>query len=522
MPVSKEQYRVEQEAFVSNHGGTTPHDVFFSLLPTICSIVMTTSTMEVLKKYIHIHENIKVVIQFVLIIIPTILCYTILSEYIISACLILTLICTLNLSLMIERKINYSDLNTELVKDKISCITNFRALTNIITAVCILAVDFRIFPRKFAKTETYGHSLMDTGVGMFILANALVAPETRDFSTSRQICFLSTLIRNMNNSFRSCISLLILGFGRFTAVEYLGYQKHVTEYGVHWNFFLTLAIVKLLTSMITSAINTKYSLFSGIWILCMHEYTMSIKDLKSWVLRDEPRVDFFSANREGLISIPGYVGLYFIGVAIGRLIHSTYQTLYTNSNLDFNTKLSWFKYTELYEPLCLLYIKLIKISALSFLTIVYCDFKVSRKLANFGYCMWIVSLTTALLSILVFIEFMLGLTNIFHISYSNDIKIEFKLNVNTNLRMNLKKHVKSEKLENIRVIFGKPLEIFDAVNYNGLFFFLVSNIMTGIVNMSMYTLYAKQSVALSILIIYMAVNVISVLILYRLKIRIKL
>lgn len=58
-------------------------------------------------------------------------------------------------------------------------ITAMRTYTNLFTAIAILAVDFQVFPRRFAKTETYGTGLMDIGVGLFMVAHGLTSPEAR-------------------------------------------------------------------------------------------------------------------------------------------------------------------------------------------------------------------------------------------------------------------------------------------------------------------------------------------------------
>ena len=58
-------------------------------------------------------------------------------------------------------------------------ITNTRSYVLIGTAIAILGVDFKIFPRRLAKAETYGSGLMDVGVGMFVFMNAVVSPEAR-------------------------------------------------------------------------------------------------------------------------------------------------------------------------------------------------------------------------------------------------------------------------------------------------------------------------------------------------------
>eukprot|EP00752_Nemacystus_decipiens_P016520 g14766.t2 len=55
----------------------------------------------------------------------------------------------------------------------IDSVTNFRASVMLMTCITILAVDFQVFPRRFAKTEVFGTGLMDLGVGATIFASSL-------------------------------------------------------------------------------------------------------------------------------------------------------------------------------------------------------------------------------------------------------------------------------------------------------------------------------------------------------------
>ncbi|XP_015433623.1 PREDICTED: uncharacterized protein At4g17910 [Dufourea novaeangliae] len=513
-------YRQEQEAFVSNHGGTTAREVVYAIIPNICSILLTTTTLGLLRNLIH--KNVKVLIEFLLLVIPTILCCTVLSEYIFTVCCAMLSISIINI-LLLGLNPNSSNYNMMSSQGRKPFITTFRAFTNIITVICILAIDFRIFPRKFAKTEVFGYSLMDNGVGLFILANALVAPEARDFAPNHRLGFIHTLSKNIKQSAKGCIPLLILGFGRSVAIEVIGYQKHVTEYGIHWNFFITLAFVKLFTSCITSTINSKYSLLSGIWILTMHEYILSTNELKEWVLSNKPRDNFVSANREGVVSVPGYIGLYLIGVAVGRLIHSTYHNSYMQQSVQykyktFHMKLFGYELDASYNESMILCIKLSLIAAQTCAATLFCDsyFKVSRRLANAGYCMWILTLGVMVLTLLLLLEIIM---DILIRANTNSDCADKKTKSHKAEAKNKRKRVLDECEKNV---VDNTIEIFEAVNYNGLFFFLLSNLMTGGVNMLIPTLYVNESRALQILIAYMALNIITVLFLYRKQMQIKL
>lgn len=91
------------------------------------------------------------------------------------------------------------------------------------TAICILAVDFRAFPRRFAKTEERGFSLMDVGTGCVAASNAVNQRRRRRRT--------------------KWVWLVVLGVCRIVVIKAIDYPEHASEYGAYWNFFFTLAVL---------------------------------------------------------------------------------------------------------------------------------------------------------------------------------------------------------------------------------------------------------------------------------------
>ena len=130
--------------------------------------------------------------------------------------------------------------STSLAEKKLF-VSNYRAFMNIATILSILSVDFKVFPRRFAKAETYGTGFMDIGVGSFIFGHAIISPFARGTMIRTNQSHKGVLLKH----FISCIPILFLGIMRLISVKGTNYYEHVTEYGVHWNFFFTLAFVKV-------------------------------------------------------------------------------------------------------------------------------------------------------------------------------------------------------------------------------------------------------------------------------------
>jgi len=154
--------------------------------------------------------SIQFAVDVVLLMAPMMLCLTVLSDvaavFLISLIvLVITLLTLTHHQNTRSLKISADLLNIEMT-GKLPFVTNYRAFVNAASAICILAVDFLVFPRRLCKTETNGTGLMDAGVAGYVFANAIVSPEARGhvsryhYKTSCSYCMLLTVVRQDNEN----------------------------------------------------------------------------------------------------------------------------------------------------------------------------------------------------------------------------------------------------------------------------------------------------------------------------------
>ncbi|KAG2398882.1 uncharacterized protein HKW66_Vig0086370 [Vigna angularis] len=106
--------------------------------------------------------------------------------------------------------------------------------------------------------------------------------------------------RSWKTAVVSSSPLIILGFLRLVTTTGVDYQVHVGEYGVHWNFFFTLAAVSILSSFINIA--PQYCGVIGSLLLVGYQFCL-VQGLNHYLLSDERGVDILSQNKEGIFSI---------------------------------------------------------------------------------------------------------------------------------------------------------------------------------------------------------------------------
>ncbi|CAJ0608265.1 unnamed protein product [Cylicocyclus nassatus] len=319
----------DHAAFVGTYTGCAQHELFLAEIVFMLAIVVRNLSLPWVflgRKFntsIYVYWF-KFLLDYAFLVLPPLLAMTTLSDSLfLLTCVLTACLLTLLVFICCEYFASPDRPTVKVVLNRIideqhrptTFVTYYRASVLLLVATAILAVDFPVFPRRHTKTEKYGHSLMDVGVAAFIFASAL-ASRVKNMSSWEA----STRRKNWNRWLRSSYVILpLIGITRTAILTFLDYPQHVTEYGVHWNFFYTLAVVKI----VSMALPKTYPLFWACTFGVLQQ-TMLIQGYEKWILDgDNQRDNFFTANAEGICSLMGYLTIYYISDTIGLFISKT-------------------------------------------------------------------------------------------------------------------------------------------------------------------------------------------------------
>ncbi|XP_016928709.3 uncharacterized protein PIG-Wa [Drosophila suzukii] len=330
------------------------------------------------------------------------------------------------------------------------------------TCAAILAVDFPSYPFDYRKSRTFGASTMDMGIGLFVVTMGLVSHRTRTTSDLKKLK-------------RSVLPLLVLGLARTIVIAAIDYHQDETEYGKHLNAFFILGFTKLIGSFYSLLVKSDEQLLGlSLGLLFLHELALQL-GLSEFVMSSAPHDGIFSANREGLSSLHGCVALYLLSIYFAKWYTS-------QDHLSFPDLISKLRKILLVAILCWL---LTFISA--YLT------GIARVTFSFGYVIWIFAVCLSLVVIFAFFfELILVKSDFINKKSSGDDKER---------------------------VISLPTFV-ESLNTNGLAHFMLSNFLTGMVNMSLDPGHRNDFESVGILSLYIFVCSGAVFILLRKSIRI--
>ncbi|KAL1898552.1 Glucosaminyl phosphatidylinositol (GlcN-PI) nositol acylation protein [Sporothrix stenoceras] len=362
-------------------------------------------------------------------------------------------------------------------------LTTYRGAMMTITCLAILAVDFRIFPRRFAKVETWGTSLMDMGVGSFVFSAGVVAARSV-LKEQQQVLAgngkaVPSLARRLLTSLRHSLPLLALGIVRLLSVKGLDYAEHTSEYGVHWNFFFTLGLLPPFVAVAQAALQLIPSSAALSLILAgAYQVALETTELKAYVLT-APRVDLISKNREGLASFVGYLAIFLAGQDTGMyLLPSSRSATPRSSNIG---ALAWVQQTLFANRLAAWAVVWWVLHQLSINRAPYgLGLTESRRLANLPYVLWVLSFNVQQLTMFYLVD-------------------KFVFNSDS------QEGSEDSKIDAAAAYDEATSVVLRAFNRNGLAIFLVANLLTGLVNMTVPTLDVGQAASMGILVGYAGV-----------------
>ncbi|KAH9956341.1 GWT1-domain-containing protein [Russula dissimulans] len=415
-------------------------------------------------------------------------------------------------------------------RTRLSALSTYRAHMMLMTMLAILAVDFPVFPRTLAKCETYGVSLMDLGVGSFVFSQGVVSAIPLIQSLDRPQYLRSPLMWEIISVLEGSTVVSLLGLARVVLVKGTQYPEHVTEYGVHWNFFLTLALVPVLRVLLLPLIRTMHISLLGLLVASAHQLSLSA-GLTSYVL-NAPRQNLISANKEGLVSLTGYLAIHLLGLSTGTLIiphspsyfrrlqaaiqrrqksdagartgrsQSSPSTTEDRVSMPVHRKNG--KTATVLFSYAVIYWTLFGISRYLHIG----GHGVSRRLVNLSYIAWVAAYNTTALLFYFLLDLVFFPTSLARGTYSpvSGLKVVRRPNGSSS-SSDTDTDRAGAPLGKIATMMAGPSSmpapaLFEAINRNSLAVFLLANVATGAINLSMRTMYASDGRSMCVLGVY--------------------
>ncbi|KAL4071738.1 GWT1-domain-containing protein [Scleroderma yunnanense] len=484
------EYKTSKEAFVSGTTGSTVLHV-----NTICLVALSSIALySALRSRLAVFQTMPFFIEWLVLAMPLLLSITIYAEA--PGVLSILLLVPTAILLLLPPIESGTPLPTQLDESKpegaaadgdrphprasippLPALTIYRAHMMLVTILSILAVDFQVFPRALAKCESYGVSLMDLGVGSFVFSQGVVSAIPLLKDPSRLQKPVSTkLLRTL----KKVAPIALLGLMRLMAVKGMDYPEHVTEYGVHWNFFLTLALLPVFEVFTHHIIMYIPVALLGLWIGVLQQCLLLFAGLQDFLL-NAPRSNMISANKEGLISLLGYLSIHILGLSIGTIILPPRPSFfrkqqacladgrkYEDASLDLSLPRQTTKTTAEVCAYTLVWWIL--------LAFIRLKLAVSRRMVNLPYILWILAVNTSCI-----------------LGYSL-VDMFFPSRVS---RLKDTSDPAGKRLVREESSHAPPL--LEAINRNSLVVFLVANFATGLINISLKTMYTSNGKAILIL-----------------------
>ena len=456
----------EKEAFVTGHDGTTPLEIFLLCLAVPIGLRLHSKLKSCYcarkKNTNKCYNWAEIAIEFAALVLPNLLLQTSLLPYIIGPSVLHIFMSGLSYILPKYYKQSNDQTNNHITNiiNRPPFLTVHRSTIYIQTAIAILAVDFPIFPRRYCKTEVGGYGWMDLGAASFIIMAGWSSSSSSSTIASNNN--LST-IKSLKKAVVKCTPLLLLGIIRLVTIKGVEYQEHVSEYGVHWNFFFTLCCVEG-SMVVWKYIKGCYLSVTLPWdgilaclLMMSYQLYLSIGGGQDFI-ENGPRqcssydstwsslCSAFVANREGILGIVGYWSLRLLSESTARYCIWPKVDPHTITNLRQRRLL----------------IASVTFWALHFFIKTILGVPNSRRSTNVSFILWSMAQNTSVLCLI-------------HVAMTS---------------------------EGGESALSAP-RIFNSINKFGLPVFFVSNILTGLVNLLVDTIHSSNEMAMWVLSVYL-------------------